>query len=146
MLKNLAIVLAATGLLAGSAVLAQDSAETEAPMEEKSKGQIKLDKLLDGKEAGEPSRCIRTVGSGSLRIIDGTAIVYKRGDTVWVNRTRNPRHLDDSDVMVIRKFSGSQLCRLDTITTVDRYNQFYTGNIFLTDFVPYKTAEQTSES
>ena len=59
-----------------------------------------------------------------------------------MNRTRAPQTLDNDDVLVIRKFgSGSRLCRLDQVSTRDRFNGFYTGNIFLTDFVPYRRVE-----
>lgn len=108
-------------------------------------GEEKLAKMLEGREAGEPERCIRTFGNDTLTILNETAIVYKRGDTVWVNTTRNPQQLDDDDLLVIRKFNASQLCRLDTITTADRFAGFYTGNIFLTDFVPYKKVEDENE-
>ena len=40
--------------------------------------------------------------------------------------------------MTIRKFSASQLCRLDQVTTHSRTGNFYTGNIMLQDFVPYR--------
>ncbi len=137
MIKKFAAAALLSGLIASPIAIAQDAPPAEESTEQ-SKGEQRLEKLLEGREAGEPSRCIRTFGNGRLTIIDETAIVYKDGDTVWVNRTRRPQSLDDGDVLVIRKFNASQLCRLDQITTIDRYNQFYTGNVFLTDFVPYK--------
>lgn len=107
-----------------------------------SKGEAELAKLLEGRVAGEPERCINTFGNGSLRIIDGTALVYRQGSTLWVNRTRNPNSLDDDDYLVIRKYGGSsQLCRLDNVTTQDRGGNFFTGVVFLEDFVPYRKAE-----
>lgn len=132
MIKHLAA--AAISAAAAASLLAAPSVSAG----ERPKGEEKLAKMLEGREAGEPQRCIRTLGSDNLTIIDGTAIVYKRGDTVWVNRTQKPENLDDDDVLVIRKFSASQLCRLDQITTQDRFAGFYTGNVFLTDFVPYE--------
>jgi len=109
--------------------------------EEMSKGEMKLAKMLDGREAGEPTSCITTFGSQSLQVIDKTAIVYKSGDTVWVNRTRHPQSLDDDDYLVIRKYgSGSRLCKLDNVTTYDRGSNFFSGVVFLDDFVPYRKA------
>ena len=43
--------------------------------------------------------------------------------------------------MVIRKFSGSQLCRTDNITLRDRFSNMFSGIIFLDDFVPYRLPE-----
>lgn len=125
-----------------SALLAASAAVTllaaPAAAEERPKGEAKLAEMLEGRVAGEPERCIRLMGGDPLTIIDGTAVVAKRGDTIWVNRTANPDSLDDDDRMTIRKFSASQLCRLDQVTTHSRTGNFYTGNIMLQDFVPYR--------
>ena len=129
-LPSLAIAAAACALVAVPA-----SAERKS-------GEEKLAELIDGRVAGEPQSCINTFNSRPLTVIDDTAIVYRSGDTVYVNRTRAPQTLDNDDVLVIRKFgSGSRLCRLDQVSTRDRFNGFYTGNIFLTDFVPYRRVE-----
>lgn len=105
------------------------------------KGEVKLAKMLDGRVAGEGRSCIRTIGSRNLQQIDGTALVYRDGDTIWVNRTRTPEQIDDSDIMVIRRFSGSSLCRTDNIEMVDRFSGFFSGVLFLDDFVPYRRAD-----
>ena len=126
-LPSLAIAAAACALVAVPAAA------------ERKSGEEKLAELIDGRVAGEPQGCINTFNSRPLTVIDDTAIVYRSGDTVYVNRTRAPETLDDDDVLVIRKFgSGSRLCRLDQITTRDRLSGFYSGNVFLTDFVPYR--------
>ncbi|MFN2099023.1 hypothetical protein [Altererythrobacter sp. MF3-039] len=136
-MKALITAIAALGF-AASPALAGEDAEPEM-----SKGEQKLAKILEGRVAGEPESCITTFGSGNLRIIDKTALVYERGKTVWVNYTRNPKSLDDDDYMVIRKYgSGSQLCRLDNVTTRDRGGNFFSGVIFLEDFVPYRKVEE----
>lgn len=109
----------------------------ETPVEP-TKGEAKLAKMLEGRVAGEPQQCIRMLRSDDLTTIHGTALVADRGDTIWVNRTAQPQTLDVNDILVIRKFSGSQLCRLDQITTSSRTGNFYTGNIMLEEFVPYR--------
>lgn len=125
---------------AALAVLAMPASAEEAPTP--SKGEIKLAKMLEGRIAGEPERCINTFGSGNLQVIDGTALVYRQGKTLWVNRTRNPDSLDDNDYLVIRKYGSSgQLCKLDNVTTHDRTGNFFTGVVFLEDFVPYRKAD-----
>lgn len=138
MLRNGALALAACGLLA-TPVLAEHH---EGDTHEMTRGEKKLAKLLEGREAGEPTNCINTYTSGNLQIIDGTALVYKQGKTVWVNRTRNPGSLDDSDYLVIKKYGmANRLCRLDNVTTRDRGTNFFSGVILLGDFVPYRKVD-----
>lgn len=104
---------------------------------EKKTGEEKLSEMLEGRVAGEPMRCIPTFRNNNLTVIDNTAIVYRDGRTIYVNRTAHPQTLDWNDVLVIHRFSSSELCRLDRVTTVDRGSGFFTGVVFLTDFVPY---------
>ena len=133
MFKHIALATAAFGMLS-SPVLADENAQM-------TRGEEKLAKLLDGRVAGEPQSCIRTLGSRNLSQIDGTALTYRDGDTVWVNYTRNPDSIDDRDIMVIDRFSGSSLCRTDQVKLVDRVNGFMSGILLLDEFVPYKKVD-----
>lgn len=126
-IKTAALALAAAGLLTAPAVGAR----------EKLTGEAKLAKMLEGRVAGEPTSCISLFPATDLTIIDGTALVYKRGGTMWVNRTADPERLDRRDTLVTRNYSN-RLCSYDIVTTVDLPGGFYTGNIFLEDFVPYR--------
>ena len=131
------IAAAVLTMLAAPATQAQER-ETAAEMTE---GEAKLAKLLEGRVAGEPESCIRTFPSRSFTIIDETALVYRQGDTLWVNTTRNPESIDDNEILVIDRFSATQLCRTDQITLRDRYSGFFGGVLFLGDFVPYREVE-----
>ena len=133
MLKRLTLSAAALSLLSAPALQAEDT-------DEMTRGETELQEMLEGRIAGEPERCIRTTRSRSLTKIDDTALVYKNGDTIWVNRTRNPDAIDGSDYFVIRKFSSNSLCRSDQITTYSRAGNFYSGFLVLDDFVPYRLA------
>lgn len=104
------------------------------------KGEQKLAKLIEGRVAGEPKSCINDFPTRSFQVIDKTAIVYKIGRTVWVNRTRDPESLDDRDTLVFRRF-GSNVCSTDIVTAIDPLGGFYTGNVFLSEFVPYRLPE-----
>lgn len=128
-LKTAFLACAACGLLAAPALDAR----------EKLSGEEKLARMLENRVAGEPESCIRTFPTTHLTVIDGTALVYRRGSTLWVNRTDEPRYLDDNDALLTRQF-GSRLCNTDIVTTFDRNGGFYTGNIFLSEFVPYRKA------
>ena len=100
-------------------------------------GEEQLAKLLEGREAGEPKSCINLFDSHNLKVIHRTALVYQRGDTVWVNRPANPQSLDYYDVLVMKRTS-SELCKQDIVTTMDQSTHMFTGSVFLGDFVPHK--------
>ncbi|WP_375291071.1 hypothetical protein [Qipengyuania sp.] len=132
MLKQAAILTAAAMALSAGPVTAGD----------RPTGEEKLAKLIEGRTAGEPKSCIAMFGNRNLTVIDKTAIVYKDGSRVWVNRTANPESIDDSDVLVIRKHgSGSSLCRTDMVTTADRTTGMFSGIVSLVDFVPYEKTD-----
>ena len=122
-----AISAAAAAMLAGPVTQAAPRAT----------GEEKLSKLLEGREAGEPRNCIPSPSHDRMQVIDGTAIVYGRGDTIYVQRTRAPEHIDRDDILVVKRYGGSQMCRLDNVTTVDRFSGFYSGFLIYEDFVPY---------
>jgi hypothetical protein len=124
--------------LAASMMLAAPTAAQDEP----TKGQEELAELLEGRVAGEPQSCVRTFPNTPFNIIDKTAIVVERGTTIYVNIPRDPDSLDDDDALKIRKFgNATRLCRTDIITTFDTLGGFYTGNVFLGDFVPYTKVE-----
>jgi hypothetical protein len=55
-----------------------------------------------------------------------------------VNRPRSGAEaLDRHDTQVVRPF-GSQLCSIDTIRMVDPVGGFFSGTVFLGEFVPYR--------
>ena len=120
-------VACATMLLAGSPSLAAPKLTPEQ----------RLAKMLEGREAGKPVSCLNSWETRDMTVLDKTALVYRSGNTVWVNRPQNARDLDDDDILVTRS-SSSQLCRLDIMQTVDRTAGFMTGFVNLNDFVPYK--------
>ena len=134
-MRALAIALAATALVAGGAAV---SAKPKLTPEQR------LEKLLEGRTAGKPTSCISQSDTRDLEILDGVALVYRSGTTLYVNKPRNPEDLDSDDILVIRP-SGSQLCRLDMVHTVDRMGHFTTGCINLGDFVPYRRVQQAAK-
>ena len=136
-----ALLAAAAAGLALTPLAAQEAGDVEAeamahpaPL---TKGEARLAKLLEGRVAGEPVRCIRTIPSQRMQTIDRTAYVYGSGDTIYVQRTRDPESIDDNDALVVNRFNASELCRLDITTTVDRNLGVFTGAVFFEDFVPY---------
>lgn len=127
-MRTIAIALtAAAALLVGPALEAKP----------KLTPQQELAKLLDGREAGQPQHCISQFHARDMRVIDGTAIVFGWGNTIYVNVPRNAKDLDSDDVLVTRSFGG-QFCDLDIVHTLDRSSQIFNGSIALGEFVPYR--------
>lgn len=102
-------------------------------------GEEQLAKLLNGRVAGEPVSCINLRLATSSRVIDRTAIVYEVGRTLYVNRTDNPRMLDDDDILVTR-MHDSNLCNVDIVHLRDRSGFVHGGAVGLAHFVPYRKA------
>lgn len=100
--------------------------------------EAKLEKLLEGRVAGEPQDCIYLPSIRNTRVIDKTAIVYDAGRVLWVNRPENgASSLDDDDILVTKLYNSS-LCSIDTVQLRDRSSYFYSGFVSLGDFVPYR--------
>lgn len=140
--RSISLTASALALAASPAIA--DEPEDQDANPEMTKGQKELAELLEGRVAGKPTSCISAYPNENLRVIDGTALVYGRGKTIYVNYTRHPEDIDGDDVMVIRR-TGSQLCRLDNVTTVDRYSGIFSGAIFLDDFIPYTRVKDSKK-
>ena len=127
-MKILATILAGTAILAAGATAASARTAEE--------NEARLARMLEGRTAGEPVSCISALNSNRIEVIEDVAIVYDAGDTIYVGRPSNPNQLGRDDVVVIERFGG-QLCNTDVIRTIDRYQGFTTGAVFLDKFVPY---------
>lgn len=136
-MKKLAI---AATLAVGASLLAVPTVDARTSMT----GEQKLSKMLAGREAGKPVNCIPYSQTQNSTVIDKTAIVYKVGSTLYVNRPTNADQLDDNDILVTR-LSTSQLCNLDTVQLRDRSPGFmWNGFVGLQDFVPYRKVSSTN--
>ena len=120
------------------AVAALAAIPATASAREKLAPEEQLAKLLEGRVAGEPQNCIPLSMARSSQVIDKTAIVYRVGGTLWVNRPEGgASSLDDDDILVT-KLSGSQLCSIDAVQLHDRSSHMYSGFVSLGKFVPYR--------
>lgn len=127
--------IAALGLLAVPAASQDEKADM-------TRGEKQLARMLDGREAGEAERCVRTFPRARITIIDGEGIVVRSGNEVYFNRTSNPETLDGDDILVIRRFSGdSRLCEREMLETYSRGGNFFTGIVSLEEFVPYTSVD-----
>lgn len=109
------------------------------------RGEAELAKLLEGRVAGEPVKCLSQHERDSLTVIDDTAFVFRDGDTLYVNRPNGARFINWSDIPVFRPF-GSQYCALDQVEMRDRSSLIGGPVLTLTEFVPYRRAEDARPS
>jgi len=122
---------------------AATAAETgEAP----TKGEEQLAKLLEGRVAGDPVRCIPSRRQQRVQMIDGTAYVFGQGATIWVQRTTRPEDINSRWALINQRFSGGELCRMDVISTVDPIAGFFIGGVLFEDFVPYTRVAKTASA
>ncbi len=126
MLKMLPVIIAAAA--AASAVQAQ------APDRE-----AQLAQELGDRVAGEPVRCINYRQVRNTRIVNDTAILFRIGSTIFVNRPRSGAEtLDDSFALVNDRPDG-RLCSGDNLQLTEGMG--ITRMIVAGDFVPYRRAE-----
>ncbi|MCJ2182097.1 hypothetical protein MTR62_05180 [Novosphingobium sp. 1949] len=128
-----AIAALVTGLATATLALAP-----AAQAKPKLTGEEQLAKMLEGRTAGKPVNCIPYSRTNDATVIKKTAIVYRSGSTLYVNRPTNADLLDDDDILVTRLW-GSQLCSVDTIQLHDRMSpSMWRGFVGLREFVPYR--------
>jgi hypothetical protein len=127
-MRKLVAALAVSALVLASGSVAAKPRKT---------GEEKLAEILKGRVEGKPVACINTWRDANLTIVDNTAIIYRDGRTIYVNRTQDPKHLDWNDILVTKRYNSTQLCKLDQVHTIDRGSGMFSGVVFLTDFVPY---------
>lgn len=125
-----ALPLAIAATLLAAPAIAHETADKP------SVGEAELAELLEGRVAGEPVRCLRQSQRDGLQVIDSTALVFRDGRTLYVNRPRNAQFLDEWDVPVFRQFTSS-LCELDQVEMRDRTSLMGGPVLVLDEFVPY---------
>jgi hypothetical protein len=102
-------------------------------------GEARLAKILDGRVAGQPVDCLSTQQRRSLEVVDGTALVFKDGDTYYVNRPAGANFMHWSDIPVFKVW-GSQVCSKDQVQLRDSSTLMPGATMILDKFVPYKRA------
>ena len=105
------------------------------PREER--GEARLAKLLDGREAGKPVDCIQLSSVSSTEIVDGTAIVYRVGSKLYVNRPATGASSLRRDDVLFFSNHDSRLCSVDSVKLIDQGSHFQKGFVGLSKFVPY---------
>jgi len=112
------------------------SLAAEAKEKKIDRGEAELAEILEGYQAGEPVNCLNRAQRDRLRIVDGTALVFRDRQTIYVNRTNAPRYIDDFNIPVFKQL-GSRICRSDQVEFVSRLGGTGGQVIALKQFIPY---------
>lgn len=121
---------------AAGALLATSFVASASPLVS-ARGEADLTKILADRVAGPPVDCIEQHAIDSAEVVDGTAIVYRDGNRLYVNRpTSGAEGLDRDDILVTDTHS-SELCSIDVVRLIDRTSRFERGFVGLGKFVPY---------
>lgn len=126
-------------LFLGAAVLALAAFPVSAKNAIVEQGEAQLARIVEGRTAGPPVKCISTVSArrDALQVIDGLGVVFYAGPTIYVSRAADPAKLRYTDVDTLDQLRPTQLCSSDRIWTHDKHDGSLTGVVALTDFVPY---------
>lgn len=99
--------------------------------------EARLARATAGRVAGAPVDCIYLRDIRSSQIIDGQAIVYDTGRTVYVNRPTSGGSTLRRDQVLVTDTHSPQLCSIDIVRLYDTSSRFQTGTVGLGKFVPY---------
>ena len=103
-----------------------------------SREQADLSRELAGRVAGRAESCVSAGSSQSLQIVDASTLVYRSGDTIWLNRLRAAcPGLRPFDTLII-EVRGSQYCKGDQVRSLLPGTTIPGPVCPLGDFTPYR--------
>ena len=94
---------------------------------------------IAGRTAGAPSRCVPVIQGEALRLAEGNALalVYGRGQTIWVNHLGGHCAGLERDDSLIIDLIGTQYCRGNRVRSIDPVSRLPGATCILGDFIPY---------
>ena len=93
---------------------------------------------LAGRSAGPPQDCVTASAGDSLVPRDSRTLVYRRGDTIWVNRLAAACPGLNAMSTLIVEVHGSRYCRGDPIRAVEAGRTIPGPICTLGGFAPYR--------
>jgi len=101
-------------------------------------GEADLTRELAGRVAGEPRDCVSASPGSNLTARDRQTLVYRRRDTIWVNRLRAEcPGLHEASQLII-EVQGSQYCRGDHVRAREPGASIPGPICILDRFTPYR--------
>lgn len=100
-----------------------------------------LARVLDGRVAAETRTCVPLMAGRSLRVIDSRTLVYRAGDTVWINRLPGDcPGLDFHSALIVETSSG-QYCRGDRVGELEWGSAIPGPQCILGEFTAYRRVD-----
>ena len=97
-----------------------------------------LARELSGRSAGAPQACVARTEGRTLHAVDRRTLVYRTGDTVWVNRLGGDcPGLGPLSTLIIEP-AGARFCRGDRVSGLEPGATIPGPACVLRDFVPYR--------
>jgi len=93
---------------------------------------------LAGRTAGPPQDCVSASPGANLVPRDARTLVYRRGDTVWVNRLAAACPGLNAMSTLIIEAHGSRYCRGDRIRATEPGQSIPGPICILASFTPYR--------
>jgi len=126
-------------LIPAAFALAALATAVPSPAAADAKGEAQLAKLLDGRVPGAPVHCLSRNERENMQVIDRTALVFRDGKTLYVNRPGGVNFLTWSDIPVF-KIWGNELCKMDIVHLHDRSTGMGGASMTMVAFIPYRHA------
>lgn len=103
----------------------------------------KIAHALKGRTRGEPVPCIANLrGRAQMNVIDDTTILFREGDTVYVQKPKGgcPSLGNSHYALVKRQVGSTRYCEGDIGEVVDPVSGIFAGSCIFGPFVPYRKA------
>jgi hypothetical protein len=125
--------------VAAVAVLCACQTAATEPEPRSARAQQSYDRMLAGKVAGDPVRCLPTFRSNDMVAIDENTILFRDGRTVYLNRPLGSCYgLGKFNNALVTRNLGGNMCRGDIAQVVNPTTGVLAGSCALGDFIPYK--------
>lgn len=99
-----------------------------------------LASALEGRTAGKPVTCVRSMGLNGPQIV-GQTLLYNDLGTIWRTDLESCPGLRSDSVLVTQQY-GSQLCERDRFTVVSRGSNVPGATCLMGKFTPYTKAKR----
>lgn len=93
---------------------------------------------LAGRTAGKAEECVPSSTGSNLVARDSRTLVYRDGDTLWVNRLAAACPGLRPTATLIVELHGSRYCRGDRFRTIEPGSSIPGPSCLLGDFTPYR--------
>lgn len=100
-------------------------------------GEARLAAELAGRSAGEARACVNTARRDGLRVIDEQTLLYREGQTLWVNRLPSScPSLHPASTLIV-EIRGGRYCNGDLVRALEPGSSILGPACSLGDFMPY---------